>query len=523
MPGAPVTVTTIGVWSSTQRSNAATICASSASRPTNGAPPTISRSPADRRPDDRAAVAAELQLEAPARQLASSSCRRGPGPRAASRASAAARSTTSPVGPRAVDARAPRGDADRGVDACAMRSPRSSARSASSPSALRTPRCAHDGVAPELGRVGAARAEVREEARARCALGHVRRDDRRDEARAAALAAWSRGSRAPARTAPPRVPRRFAASALDQLVGDARGARAATSAADAGRSLGAVASRRAISSSSAGGASGNTSAQARRGRRHEARQDRDRRRPDVRRAPGDHLEERRAEGVEVGARVDLAVAARLLGRHVRGRPDDRPGARELRVLRGGDAEVDELDLERRRRRPGRCPTRNTFDGFTSRWTMPAACAAASASATCAATSRHCDEVERRAPLALRDVLALEPLHRDVRLPVVELPEGDDAHDPRVVQPREHAPLAAEARLFARVDARERDDLERDGLAGHLVVRAVHDPDAAAPDLALDDEAAREARCGERAPSCRASPSPTDEDLGAHRRASPRAG
>ncbi len=39
IPGAPVTVTTMGVRSSTQRSNDATICASSASRPTKGTPP----------------------------------------------------------------------------------------------------------------------------------------------------------------------------------------------------------------------------------------------------------------------------------------------------------------------------------------------------------------------------------------------------------------------------------------------------------------------------------------------------
>ena len=61
------------------------------------------------------------------------------------------------------------------------------------------------------------------------------------------------------------------------------------------------------------------------------------------------------------------------------------------------------------------------------------------------------------------------------------------------EPREHAPFATEARLFARVDAGDRDDLERDGLVRHLVDRAVHDADAAAPDLALDDEAPADRR------------------------------
>ena len=113
---------------------------------------------------------------------------------------------------------------------------------------------------------------------------------------------------------------------------------------------------------------------------------------------------------------------------------------------------------------GELPTRSTFDGFTSRCTIPAACAAASASATSAATSTDCDEGQARPALALRDVLALEPLHRDVRLAVVELTERDDLHDARVAQPREHAPLAPEPRLLACVDPRQRDDLERDRLA-----------------------------------------------------------
>ena len=64
-----------------------------------------------------------------------------------------------------------------------------------------------------------------------------------------------------------------------------------------------------------------------------------------------------------------------------------------------------------------------------------------------------EQVERRAALALREVLALEPLHGDVGLPLVEGAERDHADDPRVVQPRQHAPLAVEPRLLARVDPR----------------------------------------------------------------------
>ncbi len=153
--------------------------------------------------------------------------------------------------------------------------------------------------------------------------------------------------------------------------------------------------------------------------------------------------------------------------------------------------------------------------------MPAACAAASASATSAATITRPYEGQARSALALRDVFALEPLHRDVGLPVVELTERDDLHDPGVTQAREHAALAPEPRLFARVDPGQRDDLERDGLSGDLVPGPVDDPDAPTADLALDDEAPGE-RLRARSDHARF-PEPTDEDLGAHRRASPPAG
>ena len=58
------------------------------------------------------------------------------------------------------------------------------------------------------------------------------------------------------------------------------------------------------------------------------------------------------------------------------------------------------------------------------------------------------ERERRALLPLRDVLAFEPLHRDVGLPLVELAERDDADDARVAEPGEDAALATEARFFS---------------------------------------------------------------------------
>ena len=57
---------------------------------------------------------------------------------------------------------------------------------------------------------------------------------------------------------------------------------------------------------------------------------------------GEHLEEEDAERVEIALRRRL-LAARLLGRHVLGRPEDRALGREARVHREvREAEVEDL-------------------------------------------------------------------------------------------------------------------------------------------------------------------------------------
>jgi hypothetical protein len=64
-----------------------------------------------------------------------------------------------------------------------------------------------------------------------------------------------------------------------------------------------------------------------------------------RRPPGDHLEQRAAERVDVGAVVDVGRAPALLGRHVRWRAHDRAGLGPRRGLGGqelGDPEVEDL-------------------------------------------------------------------------------------------------------------------------------------------------------------------------------------
>src|SRR5688572_4308972 len=230
--------------------------------------------------------------------------------------------------------------------------------------------------------------------------------------------------------------------------------------------------------------------EARRWRRDEAGQDRDRRRPEMRWSSRDHLEERRAEAVRVGTRIDLRIATRLLRRHVRGRSDDRAGAREPRVLRGGDAEVDEL----RRDRPLVLFARADEDDVRR---LDVTMDDADAVRIREGVRDLRPDLERAAErqgcalLPLRDVLSLEPLHRDVGMALVELPEGDDAHDPGMREPGEDTPFATEASLLVRVDARDRDHLQGDRRSRDLIARAVHDADTAATDLAFDDEAPHE--------------------------------
>src|SRR6202042_958469 len=82
-------------------------------------------------------------------------------------------------------------------------------------------------------------------------------------------------------------------------------------------------------------------------------------------------------------------------------------------------------------------------------------------------------------------------HGDVRLPLFELAKGHHAHDSRVMQTGKDASLSVKSRLFAGIDARQGDHLERDRLAADFVPGSVHDTHAAASDLALDDEAPRQ--------------------------------
>ena len=94
-----------------------------------------------------------------------------------------------------------------------------------------------------------------------------------------------------------------------------------------------------------------------------------------RRLPGEHLVERRSQGILVGPGVDLHLSPCLFGAHVAGRIDDCTlGDRAGRIGNECQAEIDDP-----RPRPVAGSTR-MFAGFMSRWIKPAACAAASPSA-----------------------------------------------------------------------------------------------------------------------------------------------
>jgi len=484
MPGAPVTVATSGFRSSWQSFVAGEEL------------PELRLAADERRAgdllalcrelgqDQRRAVVARRELVAPARQFAGGRVDQDlPALRVAGQRRRAVDDLA--LRPRAIDARA------AGRDADLRRGPRQTQAQLDRARRLVAQRFAHaqvrdDRVAAQLRRVGAAGAQIREQTPAHGALGHRRREDRRHQARAARPRA-----RRDVRHRSHHAERRLidAAQALRRV-----GADLGHDAPQRPRHL--TPRLRALLGVRVEHARQQIVeprrrvlrhvGQARSRRRHQARQDRDRRRTDVRRPPRDHLEHRRAQRVEVGARAHLGVAARLLGRHVRRRADDRTGARELRVVGARHAEVDELG-PKNFRAAGAASDEENVRGLHVAMDDPRVVRRRERLGDLGRDLQRLEQRQRLSLQALADVLALQPLHGDVRLPFVELPERHEAHDPGMREPCQHAPFAVEARLFAGVDARDRDDLERHRLPRHLIERAVHDADASAPDLALDDE------------------------------------
>ena len=114
----------------------------------------------------------------------------------------------------------------------------------------------------------------------------------------------------------------------------------------------------------------------------------------------EQLEEHDAERPDVGPRVDVARRAHLLGRHVERRAEHRARLREADAAAAAVASALEMPKSSTliSRAPPTVRARNRFSGLRSRWTMPAACASATASHACRiVVGRGLDG--QRAPLA----------------------------------------------------------------------------------------------------------------------------
>ena len=174
--------------------------------------------------------------------------------------------------------------------------------------------------------------------------------------------------------------------------------------------------------------------------------------PSKSRAPREHLVEHAAEGPDVGAAVH-GVPAGLLGAHVRRGAEDHAGHRSGRGQRRGHGRV---DLVRRRggvERLGQPEVEHldrarravslTLAGLRSRWITPLSWAASRPSAICLAISSRLVERERPPCEPLREILALDQLHRQEAIAAV-LVQTVDRGDVRVVQRGQQLRLALEA-------------------------------------------------------------------------------
>ena len=192
-----------------------------------------------------------------------------------------------------------------------------------------------------------------------------------------------------------------------------------------------------------------------------------------------HLVQNAAERPDVGAPVGL-LAARLLGAHELGRPDDLARASKSSRTTVGEREMSpasgmSIALARPKSRTLTLPSGVILmlAGFRSRWRTPFSCANSSASAIWAPMRRASAIASGPRVEPLRERLALDELHHDVPDRAVLL-GAVDRRDRRVVDGREHPGLALEARHAAGIRGGVvGQDLDRDVPAELPVARAVH--------------------------------------------------
>ncbi len=208
--------------------------------------------------------------------------------------------------------------------------------------------------------------------------------------------------------------------------------------------------------------------------------------PLERQPPREAAEHHAPQSVDVGPGVDVPERARLLGRHVPGRPEHAPGPGHVR-LDGGearDAEVDDLGLVHLAAHEQHVARLDVAVDHARR------VGRGQGRGDAAREGQRLVDRQRRPGEAGRERLALEPLHREVRLPSRGGAEGHEADDARVPDLRQKARLPREP--LERAAHGPFGPLRVEDLEGHDLVRlgvqrakdATHPPGCGE---ALDDE------------------------------------
>ncbi|MFT3772659.1 MAG: hypothetical protein QM820_45285 [Minicystis sp.] len=138
-----------------------------------------------------------------------------------------------------------------------------------------------------------------------------------------------------------------------------------------------------------------------------------------RRLPREHLEEDHPERVEIGPRVERALAAELLGRHVLRRPHGDPGLREL-LLDVAIGALDQAEVEEHDAIVG--PGEEDVRGLEIAVPEAFVVRGRDGGEQAVPRARHPGERRRARPRleARRQRLAGEPLHDEPRAPILEL-------------------------------------------------------------------------------------------------------
>ncbi len=206
-----------------------------------------------------------------------------------------------------------------------------------------------------------------------------------------------------------------------------------------------------------------------------------------RRAAGQRLEQDAAEREHVGARPDVAIAARLLRRHVAGRADHHAGSRRepIATRNARDPEVEHFDLFEPCARQEDVARLDVSVNDAER---------VRGAERFGDSPRQLDRLGRghAEPQPMRQALAVEPFHREPQLAVRDA-VGDVANDAGMAELSEHADLARES-----IEVNDRigpQDLDRDRLADGLVDGAIDRAHPAGPGHAFEPEPSRDEIAG----------------------------